>query len=685
MVELATGHEPGRTMTTDPHRHDPPDGLEGRARVVIENVAPQIDGGRHPVKRVVGATVVVEADVFADGHDSPRARLLFRREDAAGWQARDMEPVGNDRWRGRFAVDTPGRYRYTVEGWIDRFGTWRRDLAARVAAGQDVRVELMIGARLVREAVLRSGQATGVGAEALAVLEGTEEDARRTAVALSSELATFVRQHDDRRFATVHAPELAVVVDRERAAFSSWYELFPRSWSPEPGRHGTFRDAARWIAYAHDLGFDVIYLPPIHPIGRQFRKGRNNSLAAGVGDVGSPWAIGGPEGGHTAIHPELGTLDDFRAVVAAARERGIDIALDLAFQCSADHPWLAEHPEWFRQRPDGTIQYAENPPKKYQDIYPLDFESSDWRGLWRALHGVVEYWIHEGVRIFRVDNPHTKAFPFWEWLIDAVKREHPDVIFLSEAFTRPRVMQRLAKIGFSQSYTYFIWRNTPWEMAEYVRELTSDPVRQYLRPNYWPNTPDILPEYLQIGGRPAFLIRLVLAATLGASYGIYGPSYELAEHAPREPGSEEYLDSEKYEIRQRDLASAWSLAPVVRRLNQVRRENPALQSDWRLRFHRTDNDMILCYSKTTEDLSNVIVVVVSFDFRHRQGGWVTLDLEALGLETAREYQVHDLLGDARFVWFGARNYVELDPASLPAHVFVVRRRTRTERDFDYYL
>jgi len=416
-----------------------------------------------------------------------------------------------------------------------------------------------------------------------------------------------------------------------------------------------------------------------------FRKGKNNVPSGQSEDVGSPWAIGAAEGGHKAIHPALGTMEDFDSLVAKAREHGLEIAMDLAFQCTPDHPYVVERPEWFRQRPDGTIQYAENPPKKYQDIYPLDFETENWEELWDELRNVVMHWIDHGVRIFRVDNPHTKAFGFWQWLIDGVKSKHPDVIFLSEAFTRPKVMHQLAKSGFTQSYTYFTWRNTKQELTDYFTELTQTEVREYLRPNLWPNTPDILPEYMQYGGRPAFFTRLVLAATLGASYGIYGPAFELCENQAREPGSEEYLDSEKYEIKHWGLDSPWSLKDVIARVNQIRRQNPALQADRNLRFHRIDNEMLLCYSKATDDLSSVIAVVVNLDYAHTQSGWVNLDLEALGLDARSPYQVHDLLGDARYLWHGASNYVELDPKTSPAQIFRIRRKTRTERDFDYYL
>ncbi|MGE5231771.1 MAG: alpha-amylase family glycosyl hydrolase, partial [Deltaproteobacteria bacterium] len=469
-----------------------------------------------------------------------------------------------------------------------------------------------------------------------------------------------------------------------RARFSTWYELFPRSCATEVGRHGTFRDCETRLPYVAAMGFDVLYLPPIHPIGRSHRKGRNNETLATPGDVGSPWAIGGPEGGHTAIHPDLGTLEDFRRLLAKAREHGLEVALDIAFQCSPDHPWVRDHPEWFRGRPDGTIQFAENPPKRYQDIYPLDFETPAWRELWEELKNVILYWVEQDVRLFRVDNPHTKAFDFWEWAVIEVKAVHPEVLFLSEAFTRPRVMYRLAKLGFSQSYTYFTWRNTKDELIEYFTELTDTPVRDYFRPSLWPNTPDILPEFLQLGGRHAFAIRLVLAATLGANYGIYGPAFELGENAPREPGSEEYLHSEKYELKRWNLDAPDSLAALITRVNRARRENPALQQDRSLRFHGSDNPVLLCYSKTTPDLTNTVLVVVNLDPFHPQVGWVDLDLAALGIPADHAYELEDLIGGSRHLWQGPRGYVDLAPDVAPAHVFLVQRRVRTERDFDYY-
>jgi starch synthase (maltosyl-transferring) len=474
------------------------------------------------------------------------------------------------------------------------------------------------------------------------------------------------------------------VADRERARFSAWYEFFPRSSARESGRHGTFRDCAGMLPYVAEMGFDVVYFPPIHPVGRVNRKGRNNSLVPDDDDVGSPWAIGATEGGHCAVHAPLGTLADFDALVVRARELGMEIALDIAFQCAPDHPYVKEHPAWFRKRPDGSVQYAENPPKKYQDIYPFDFESDDWRGLWTELADVMQFWIDRGVKIFRVDNPHTKAFPFWEWAIARLKARHPDALFLAEAFTRPKVMHRLAKLGFSQSYTYFAWRNTKHELTEYFTELALGPGRTYFRPNVWPNTPDILTATLQYGGRGAFMARLVLAATLSATYGIYGPAYEHMEATAREPGSEEYLDSEKYEIRQRDLARADSLAPFIGRINRIRSDNPALHANDGLRFLPVDNEQLIAYARYTPALDNVILCVVNLDPHHVQSGWVEVDLGAFGLEPHMQFQVHDLVTDARYLWQGARNYVSLDPQRVPAHVLRLRRHLRREQDFDYF-
>jgi starch synthase (maltosyl-transferring) len=663
---------------------------DGRVRVVVEGVRPEIDCGRFPAKRVVGDSVTVQADIFTDGHDSVAGDILYRYGRENVWRRAPMRPVGDDQWSGDFVPSQVGKCYYTVEGWIDRFGTWRNTMIRRIGSGQDVRVECLIGADLIEEA---ASQAVPEDVSRLhgwvrILRDGGGPDGVWQEV-LEDEVAALVARYPDRRFSARYAKELCVIVDRERAGFSAWYEMFPRSSVSEPGqpnlpKQATLRDCEARLPYIAAMGFDVLYLPPIHPIGHTFRKGKNDETGAAPDDVGSPWAIGAEAGGHTSVDPNLGTPEDLDRLIAKAQEHGIEIALDLAFQCSPDHPYVREHPEWFRKRPDGTIQYAENPPKKYRDIYPLDFETPQWRELWEELKGVVLFWIEHGVLTFRVDNPHTKAFAFWEWMMGEVKNQHPEVLFLAEAFARPKLMYRLAKLGFSQSYTYFAWRNTKPELTGYFQELAESGVREYFRPNLWPNTPDILPEFLQTGGRAAFMIRFVLAATLGANYGIYGPAFECCESAPRNPGSEEYLNSEKYELKHWDLERAGSFKDFIARINRIRRQNPALQSDANLRFHETDNAQVICYSKATKDLSDIVMVVCNLDPFHRQTGWIDLDLTTLGLDPRRTFQAHDLLSDGRFLWRGARNYFELTPESLPAHVMKVRRWARTERDFDYY-
>lgn len=659
---------------------------DGRARVAIENVRPCVDGGRFAVKRVIGEAVDVEADIFADGHDVIACVTRWRRRGERVFREAPMRHLVNDRWGASFRVEEVGFYEFTVEAWIDRFGTWRRDLGKRLDAGQDVSVELLVGAELVERAAARAVSDEGKEMARLAARLRSEGDgAERAELALSDHLAGLVWRHAERLHSVEPGFFVPVRVDRVRARCSAWYELFPRSATPEAGQHGTLRDVEARLPYVAAMGFDVLYLPPIHPIGREFRKGRNNTVKAGPEDVGSPWAIGSREGGHMAVHPALGTLEEFDRLVAAARGQGLEIAMDVAFQCAPDHPYVREHPGWFRHRPDGTIRYAENPPKKYQDIYPLDFECEDWRGLWEELKRVVLFWAAHGVQIFRVDNPHTKPLAFWEWLIAEVQREHPDAIFLSEAFTRPKVMYRLAKAGFTQSYTYFAWRNQPWEIERYFTELTRTEVAEFFRPNAWPNTPDILTEYLQHGGRGAFMARLVLAATLCASYGIYGPAFELMEHEAREPGSEEYRDSEKYQVRHWDIERADSLCGFVERVNRIRRDNPALQQDRTLRFHGVDNPRLVCYSKTSDDGENAVLCVVNTDPHSTQSGTVDLNTAALRVEGDGSYQMHDLLSGARHLWSGARNYVSLDPRACPAHVFRIRRRVRTEQQFEYFL
>jgi starch synthase (maltosyl-transferring) len=660
--------------------------FDGCSRVVIEGVHPEIDGGQFPIKRVVGEHVVVEADVFADGHDSLSCQVVYRAGTDREWRAEAMRLLGNGRWRADFQVTKLGHYRYTIEGWIDPFKTWRSDLAKRYNAQQDLSIDLLVGADLLEDAAGRAASQDSLKlADWARLLRNDGNKDSKVEVALSDETAALMDRYPARRFTKRYAKELTVLVEREKALFSTWYEVFPRSCAVEVGRHGTFKDCEAWLPYIASMGFDVLYLPPIHPIGCTFRKGKNNSVVAQPDDVGSPWAIGSGEGGHTSIHPGLGTLDDLRLLIRKAKEHGLEVALDIAFQCSPDHPYTRDHPEWFRKRPDGTIQYAENPPKKYQDIYPFDFETPQWRELWAELRNVLLFWINEGVRIFRADNPHTKAFPFWEWVIGALKENYPDVLFLAEAFTRPQVVHRLAKLGFSQSYTYFTWRNTKQELTDYFSELTRSGTSDYFRPNLWPNTPDILPEFLQVGGRPAFMIRLILAATLGSNYGIYGPAFELCENTAAAPGSEEYRNSEKYELKHRDLNSPASLKNLIARVNQIRRDNPALQSNRNLRFHQTENPLVICYSKSTDDLSNIIVAVVNLDAFHSQASWINLDLESLGLDPNYAFQAHDLLAEGRYLWQGKRNYVELVPESIPAHILRLRKRIRSERDFDYYL
>jgi len=659
--------------------------MDGRARAVIDAVWPNVDGGRFAVKRASGETMNVRADCFTDGHDVLRVMLRWRRDGQRAWREVEMAPTGNDRWHGSFVAGEPGRYRYTVCAWVDHFLSWRTEFARREDPA-DVVVAARVGAELAEAAAQRARGADRTQLRRHAkLLAGADDPAALREAGLDEAFKSLAMRYPDRGLQVDWPVELPLWVDRERARFSSWYELFPRSASTEPGRHGTLRDVEARLPYVAELGFDVLYLPPVHPIGRVRRKGRNNALVAAPDDVGSPWAIGADEGGHKSVHPALGTLEDFRELVSRAKEFGIELAMDIAFQCAPDHPYVKEHPDWFRWRPDGTVQYAENPPKKYQDIYPFNFECDDWRGLWKELRSVFEFWIGEGVRIFRVDNPHTKAFPFWEWVIDDLSRKHPDLIFLAEAFTRPKVMHRLAKLGFNQSYTYFAWRNTRHELTEYLTELAQGPGREYFRPNAWPNTPDILTEALQFGGRPVFASRLVLAATLCANYGIYGPAYELMESAARDPGGEEYLDSEKYQLRHWDLDRPDSLRGLVALVNRIRRENPALHSDSSLRFFETDNEQLLCYAKTAQGHDNTIVVVVNLDPHHVHSGWVTLDLEALGVAQESAFQMHDLLSGSRFLWQGSRGFVMLDPARSPAHVFRVRRRLRREQDFDYFL
>jgi starch synthase (maltosyl-transferring) len=597
-----------------------------------------------------------------------------------------MSPLINDRWSGGFYPHRVGRYQYTIEAWVDRYLTWLHNVIKKYEAEQDVAAEVIMGAQLLQGAIKRASQPDAkVLSASLELIESLDSLEGKLEVFADDDVVELMEANPDLTHSVLYPQELTVVIDRQRAEFGAWYEMFPRSAPTRKGESGTLKDCEAMLPYISSMGFDVLYLPPIHPIGRTKRKGPNNAPNASENDPGSPWAIGAVEGGHTEIHPELGSMEDFQGLLRKVKEHNMELAMDLAFQCSPDHPWVKEHPEWFMIRPDGKIQYAENPPKKYEDIYPLNFESDQWLELWGALRDVVFYWLEQGVRIFRVDNPHTKPFRFWEWLIDEVKREYPETIFLAEAFTRPKIMLRLAKIGFSQSYTYFAWRNTKYELENYMKQLVNTQVEEYFRPNLWPNTPDILTEYLQLGGREAFITRLILAATLGASYGIYGPAFELCDNRAVEFGSEEYLNSEKYQVRDWDLASPDSLRDIVARVNKIRRDNPALHSNATLQFHWCDNEQIMAYSKHTEDFSNIMLCVVNLDPNFTQSGWIHFPIEELGMDPEKAFQVHDMLSGARFLWRGGRNYVQIDPSSVSGHIFRVRLKVRTEKDFDYYM
>lgn len=658
---------------------------DGRKRVVIENVRPEINGGRFPIKRAVGEKVKVRADIFADGHDIVSANVIYKGPKDQNFIYEKMVFEFNDQWTGEFAVKDVGIYYYSVEGYIDHFRTWQKDLKKKFDAGQKLKIDVLIGLELIKEAAERAaGKDSEKLREFIEALERETDDGQALMIALDEELNAMINRYSDRSSAMRYDKELEVVVDRKKAVFSSWYERFPRSCSPEHGRHGTFSDCEALLPEIARMGFDVLYLPPIHPIGRTNRKGKNNTPVAREGDVGSPWAIGDETGGHKAVHPALGTLQDFQRLINKAKNYKIEIAIDIAFQCSPDHPYVKQHPEWFKWRPDGTVQFAENPPKKYEDIIPINFEIGDWQGLWKELKSVFEFWLEKGIRIFRVDNPHTKPFLFWEWAIGELKTEYPDAIFLSEAFTRPKLMYRLAKIGFTQSYTYFTWRNTKWEFTEYMKELVKTDVREYMRPNFWTNTPDILPEHLQYGGRPAYMIRLVLASTLASNYGIYGPAFELFVRDAKE-GKEEYLNSEKYEIKYWDWDSEGNLKDFIARINKIRKDNPALHDTWNVTFYNADNDYLMCYGKITDDLTNVILVAVNLDPYHKQSGWVHVPVREMGIEPGQPYLVHDLLSDSKFIWHGEKNYIELDPSVIPAHIFRVRKRLKREMDFDYFM
>ncbi len=637
-------------------------------RIAIENVRPAVDNGAFPIKRIVGQPVTVAADVFTDGHEILAAQLLWRPADEKDWVRVPLTPLGNDRWQATFTPSRIGRHVYTIEAWRDDYASLLHAIEVKHKAGIDIALEL-IEAREYLEAVNAKAvpcNTTALG-KAIGVLQGTDTEASvealRAPATVKAVAASAERAH------LAQHPPLALEVERPQAEFASWYELFPRSQSGDPARHGTFDDVIARLPDIRRMGFDVLYFPPIHPIGAKNRKGRNNTLTPTPDDPGSPYAIGSEDGGHEAIHPQLGTLQDFRRLVAAAREQGLEIALDFAIQCSPDHPWLRDHPDWFKWRPDGTIKYAENPPKKYQDIVNVEFYGAEATGLWEALRDIVLYWAGEGVRIFRVDNPHTKPLPFWQWMIADVRGRYPDAIFLSEAFTRPRMMYRLAKAGFTQSYTYFTWRNTKQELTEYLVELTTTDVTEFFRPHFFVNTPDINPYFLQTSGRPGFLIRAALAATLSGLWGVYS-GFELCEGAPL-PGREEYLDSEKYEIRVRDQTAPGNIVSEISALNRIRRSHPALHSHLGVTFYNAFNDQILLYGKMSPSGTEMILVAVSLDPHSVQEAAFELPLWEWKLPDHGSLLVEDLMRGSSWVWTGKLQHVRLDPADLPFAIWRV--------------
>jgi starch synthase (maltosyl-transferring) len=656
-----------------------PDSLPDRwSRVVIVSISPRVDHGRWPVRRSIGERVDVIAGLILDGHDRIASELVYRSTDGEA-QAVPMTLRYNDEYHASFTPEALGSYSFVVNAWVDTFGTWHGEFQRRVDGGEsdkELKVELKVGTGLL-EAML--DQAEGDDRSRLEKYLARFRKGEIKA-ALDQEVLVLGRKYQERH-GLVTSETIEVIVDSELSRFGAWYEFFPRSAADEPGKHGTLDDAAERLPRIKELGFDIVYLPPVHPIGTTFRKGKDNNPSAEEGEPGSPWAIGAEDGGHKGVHAELGGIEAFDRFVKRADELGLKVALDIAYQTSPDHPYVKEHPEWFKHRPDGSIRYAENPPKKYQDVYPFDFESEDWQGLWLELRSVFEYWIDHGVRVFRVDNPHTKSLAFWQWCIGTLREKHPDLIFLSEAFARPKMMYTLAKLGFNNSYTYFTWRNTKQELTEYANEIYKTEVADFFRPNFWPNTPDILHEYLVYGGRPAHIVRFILAATMSSAYGIYGPPYEHVFNK-KHPAREEYADNEKYEIRTWNWNDPHSLQPLIKRVNQIRRDNSALQFMRNIHFHEVDNPQIIAYSKRDGD--NAVLVVVNLDPHNEQSGWLSVDPKVFDRRGDRPFQVHDLLGGERYLWEGDRHFVRLNPHILPAHIFQIRREVSSEHDFPYY-
>jgi starch synthase (maltosyl-transferring) len=648
------------------------------SRIVISSISPLVDNGRWPVRRSLGENVDVVAGLILDGHDRIAAELVYRPEGGDA-ESIPMTLRYNDEYHASFAPRSLGRHHFQVHAWLDAFGTWHGEFRRRVDGGEsdsELRTELKVGTGLLEGALERSD-----GADRDLIQVYLTRFANGEIEAALEEGVLTLGQRYQPRGGLVSSQEVTVIVDPELARFGAWYEFFPRSAASEPGVHGTLDDAADRLPRIKEMGFDIVYLPPVHPIGTTFRKGKDNNPKAKKGEPGSPWAIGAEDGGHKAVHAELGGMEAFDRFVARAEELGLTVAIDIAYQTSPDHPYVREHPEWFKHRPDGTIRYAENPPKKYQDVYPFDFESDAWRELWHELRDVFEFWIDHGVRVFRVDNPHTKSIAFWEWCIRTLREKHPDLIFLSEAFARPKMMYTLAKLGFNNSYTYFTWRNTKQELTQYAQEIFESDVADYFRPNFWPNTPDILHEYLVYGGRPAHIVRFILAATMSSAYGIYGPPYEHVANK-QHPAREEYADNEKYEIRTWNWNDPHSLQPLFKRVNQIRRRNRALHFMRNIRFHEVDNPQLIAYSKHEGD--NTILVVVNLDPHHEQSGWLSFDPKLYGLQSGRPFQVHDLLGGERYLWQGDRHFIQLNPHIMPAHIFQVLREVSSEQDFPYY-
>lgn len=641
---------------------------KGTKRVIITNVKPQVEGGKFPAKTTVHEQITISADIFCDGHDEIAAYVLLREEGTKLWKEYPLRLINNDHWEYSFVPEKTGRYSFRIIAWVDHYTTWRKGLIKKISAGQDVAIDMQIGALLLEEAAQNQRGRNNV------LLLTAGEKLRQLDVTIALPIVNdevvnaMMSGYKKKEYVSESEQVLDIVVDRSKASFSTWYELFPRSASSVPGQHGTFKDVQKLLPHIADMGFDTLYLPPIHPIGATKRKGKNNALTAAADDPGSPWAIGSGKGGHKSIHPQLGDLKDFKQLVSAAKKEGIEIAMDLAYQCSPDHPYVKEHPGWFKWRPDGTVQFAENPPKKYEDILPINFDTEDWESLWVELKSVIEYWIKTGVNIFRVDNPHTKSFPFWEWVMAEIKRNYPNVIFLAEAFTRPRLMERLAKVGFTQSYTYFTWRNTKKEIEEYITELTKTDLRYYFRPNFWPNTPDILPPEITAGGEPALLSRLVLAATLSSNYGLYGPVYELGLVQPM-PNKEEYIDNEKYEVKHWDWTAETKIKEVIKLVNQIRKEHAALQTTWNIEFVETNNEQIICYIKHSG--TDVLIIVVNLDPFHVQSGHVRIPIQKLDIPVDMHYTVKDLLSGEQYQWQNEWNYVQLNPYDMPAHILSI--------------